>query len=321
MVSKYKIAIIIPYFGKFPNYFNLFLKSCENNSSIDFLIFTDDTSRYDFPMNVKVKYMKFSEFKNIIKSKFNFDLKLDNPYKLCDFKPAYGFIFDSYLTKYDFWGYCDVDLIFGNIRKFIDDNILEKYNKIFQRGHLSLVRNEEKYNKLFMKEYRGKVLYKEIFQSSENKIFDEKFHSNGGGINGIFNDNKCKVYENDKIIADINIRFNNFKVNSDNSKKTIDSIFVYKNKCVWRKIVVGNIIEEQEYIYIHLQKRDMNLDTALSFNKNEFTIIPNKFLSNEINFITCKDIKKFNKRKLFYSKYILIRYKNFKKKVKNIIIK
>lgn len=30
-----KIIIILPYFGKFSNYFNLFLKSCEKNHTID----------------------------------------------------------------------------------------------------------------------------------------------------------------------------------------------------------------------------------------------------------------------------------------------
>lgn len=43
----YKIAIIIPYFGKFPEWIDLFLYSCSlnnkitNNIVIDWLIFTD----------------------------------------------------------------------------------------------------------------------------------------------------------------------------------------------------------------------------------------------------------------------------------------
>ena len=32
-----KIIIIIPYFGEFPNYFDLWMKSVKYNSDIDFL--------------------------------------------------------------------------------------------------------------------------------------------------------------------------------------------------------------------------------------------------------------------------------------------
>ena len=36
-----KIVFICPYFGAFPNYFNLTLKSIEYNKTIDWLIITD----------------------------------------------------------------------------------------------------------------------------------------------------------------------------------------------------------------------------------------------------------------------------------------
>ena len=36
-----KIAFVIPYFGKFPNYFELWEHSAAYNKDIDFLIFTD----------------------------------------------------------------------------------------------------------------------------------------------------------------------------------------------------------------------------------------------------------------------------------------
>ena len=35
MKSKYKKALIVPYFGKFNNYFPLWLKSCEYNNDYD----------------------------------------------------------------------------------------------------------------------------------------------------------------------------------------------------------------------------------------------------------------------------------------------
>ena len=39
-----RIALIMPHFGHFNNYFKFWLRSCCNNPKIDFLIFTDDSN-------------------------------------------------------------------------------------------------------------------------------------------------------------------------------------------------------------------------------------------------------------------------------------
>ena len=33
-----------------------------------------------------------------------------------DLRPAYGVLFEEYLDGYDFWGHCDLDVLFGRIR-------------------------------------------------------------------------------------------------------------------------------------------------------------------------------------------------------------
>lgn len=37
-----RIALIIPYFGKLPNYFHLWKESCKKNTAIDFILLTDN---------------------------------------------------------------------------------------------------------------------------------------------------------------------------------------------------------------------------------------------------------------------------------------
>lgn len=93
-----KCCFIIPYFGKLPNYFPLFLKTCQYNTNFDWLVFTDDGTEYDYPQNVQRVEMTFSELKQKIQSKFDFPISLSTPYKLCDYKPAYGYIFEEYLA-------------------------------------------------------------------------------------------------------------------------------------------------------------------------------------------------------------------------------
>lgn len=67
-----KCCFIIPYFGKLPNYFPVFLKSCKENLEFNWLLLTDDKSSYDYPPNFEVIYINFEE----LKKKFNQSLIL-----------------------------------------------------------------------------------------------------------------------------------------------------------------------------------------------------------------------------------------------------
>lgn len=169
-----KIILINCYFGKLPWYFNLFLKSCETNSTIDFLIFLNEEVIREVPENVKIIYFTLEKFNFLASEKLNLDINIKSGYKLCDLKPAYGIIFQDYLNKYDFWGVCDIDLVFGRIREFMNDDLLNKYDVIsvkdsFPSGYFLLFKNKDEINNLFKKSKD----YKKIFQTSKNYCFDE----------------------------------------------------------------------------------------------------------------------------------------------------
>ena len=125
-----KCVLILPYFGKFNNYFQLFLKSCEKNPQYNWKIFTDNDECYVFPVNVEVIKTSLEEVKNIAESKLGFSICLDKPYKLCDYKPAYGLIFEEMIGEYEYWGHCDCDLIFGNLDKMLIPLLKKGYSKI-----------------------------------------------------------------------------------------------------------------------------------------------------------------------------------------------
>lgn len=75
--------------------------------------------------------------------------RICSAYKLCDFKPMYGVIFSDYLHQYDLGGMCDVDMIFGSLKTFLNDDILSKFDKIYQLGHLTLYRNNLEVNERY----------------------------------------------------------------------------------------------------------------------------------------------------------------------------
>lgn len=132
---KSKIRLLIPYYGKWPNYFNLFLEGCRLNSEFDFLLITDLPPPCSCPSNVQFHQLSFEELRSLIGRKIKKKTLLFQPYKLCDFKPMYGVIFSDFLTGYDFWGYGDIDLVYGRLSKFITESLLENHDIISLRKH------------------------------------------------------------------------------------------------------------------------------------------------------------------------------------------
>ena len=307
------INIIIPYFGTFPNYFQLFLNSCKYNNTVDWTIITDNTEKYDYPNNVRVKKMSFLDVQLLIRSKFDFEVAIDSAYKLCDFRPAYGYIFDELIEVYDYWGYGDVDIIYGDIRKFITEDILS-YDKVFTFGHLSLIKNTEDLNKLFVCPLDGKMFYREVFSSAASFNFDEEFMGKPN-INTIFRNNGYRVWDN-SFAADIYTKSTNFILDvgdgkRENKKK---SIFVWEKGNLKRIVKDANSVRTEEYLYIHLQKRKMkvHVDSEMS----SYKIIPNAF--DRLEYSQEKVIEHFDKikRKHINNQYLRIRVNNLKTKIK-----
>ncbi len=169
------IVVLIFYYGKFPWYIDYFLHSCKFNSSIDFLIVTDnETVHKNLPRNVRFKKKSIAQIMERAIKKLGFAICINDSYKLCDFKPAYGFLFPELISGYDFWGHGDIDVIFGQIRNFITEEVLLNHDFIsvrhdFLTGYFQLLKNNDKLNTLFM--YSKD--YKKVFTSAEHLCFDE----------------------------------------------------------------------------------------------------------------------------------------------------
>ncbi|MBR9706045.1 hypothetical protein GOV14_03360, partial [Candidatus Pacearchaeota archaeon] len=169
-----KICIIIPYFGKWPEWFEIYLRSIQYNPTINWIFFTDCKIPKNPPKNTKFIRFTLEKFNSLASKELKLKINIQSSYKLCDFKPAYGIIFKSYLKTFDFWGCGDIDLIYGEIRKFITQEILKKYEIITTRkealaGHFTLYKNNNKINNLFK---RSKD-YQLVFQNQKGYAFDE----------------------------------------------------------------------------------------------------------------------------------------------------
>lgn len=170
-----KIGIIIPYFGKWPAWMEYFLISCIKNPEIDWF-FPNDCDELPFSAdNLNHIPYSLSDFNRDASAVLNLEINIRHPYKICDFKPAYGLIFHELIKDYQFWGYGDLDLVYGDIRSFYTDSLLERADVFsnhpdFVAGHLCLLRNNEAILNLF----RVSDGYKNAFTEEKYTGFDEQ---------------------------------------------------------------------------------------------------------------------------------------------------
>jgi len=189
--SKNRLAIIIPYLPDadgaptFPPYFDLFTTSAAGSADkIDFLIFhcfvppslmpNEDA----LPANVKLIDMNEDSKKCGLSRLFtrvtderqkNNEMKItlekltgmlstqiiDYPYILVEYKPAFGHIFADYIEDYSHWGYSDLDVVFGDVTRWIDDDEWNGYDivtygfgdqdRLYLRGQFTFHRNDPMY--------------------------------------------------------------------------------------------------------------------------------------------------------------------------------
>jgi len=175
MNNAHSVALLTCWYGNYPWYFPYYIKSCIHNPTVDFIIVTNNREAIaDKPSNVIVIYKTLEELKAEGSLKLGFDLNFTDPYKLCDLKPAFGLLFEQILEKYDFWGHSDIDMVYGDIRGFINSDVLNEYDIInasenFITGTFCLYRNNDFIKTLFMESKD----YKKVFIDSKYFGFDE----------------------------------------------------------------------------------------------------------------------------------------------------
>lgn len=270
------ICLILPYFGKLPNYFPLFLRSCGANPDIQWLLLTDDRHTYDYPPNVAVRYRTFEQFHAKLQKKFDFPIALRAPYKLCDYKPAYGWVLEEELCGFDYWGYCDLDLIFGDMMHFLEPLLGQGYDMIGSMGHFAIYRNTPEINTLFRREIDGTVRYRDVFSTDRICVFDEWEKPSIHDLFRAAGKRMCC----DIMWADIYPYHSDFRMvypDPDSQNRHVDRkscVAQWKDGRLFVRRETGG--QEQERMYLHLQKRSMELEPAC-LSASEFWIYPDRF--------------------------------------------
>lgn len=283
-----KIAFIIVYYGQFNSYFPLWLKSCGYNADVsDFYIVTDIEYAGECPSNVKFIKMSWGDLVSRIQGLYDFKIGLKTPYGLCDYKCAYGEIFEDIISGYSHWAYGDNDLLWGKWLDFLPKD-WHSYDKLGEFGHLTIVRNNKEMNRL----YRYNDAYKFAFEDLRNTFFDEN------GFNRIceVTDKKCTSFK----ICDCNPRVRKITpiTRFDDSES---GLYCLSNGRLYHLINEDGKISGEEIMYIHFLKRPIRLTTqseSESYMIHDVVIEPYKGSGEDIS-----DLIDRYSRHRFYAEY------------------
>jgi LmbE family N-acetylglucosaminyl deacetylase len=156
--SACKKVMITPYFGQLPEWFDKF----------------QVPNGYDWLLDTNIE-----SFKARVKNKLGIDYPGEiGTGKVWDYRPALGLLYEDEIKHYnfDFWGHCDLDMVFGDVNKWFDDETMSNLD-IWSNHHeyicgpWTLYRNSERVNKLFMEypEWKEKLLTPEPSGWVENE--------------------------------------------------------------------------------------------------------------------------------------------------------
>jgi len=98
--------------------------------------------------------MRFPDYCARVTQKLGIAFAPESPYKLCDLKPAYGVLHEEDIVGYNFWGFGDIDLVYGSLRAYFTEARLARYDffSTHERrvsGHLCLIRNTPRWHRLY----------------------------------------------------------------------------------------------------------------------------------------------------------------------------
>lgn len=300
------IILIIPYFGKWPVWFDAYLCSVETNPTIQWLCPTDCEIPLKHPENITFLPISISALNTHVNTVVEANVPL-NPRKFCDLKPAYGDIFKEHITNFDFWGICDMDIVWGDIRKFMTPELLNDYDIICSRpeaisGHFNLFRNTESLN-IF---YKSIPNYRKLFEVPKFMWFDEVVLTKHIKYLSENNKNPFKVFWNEESVKK--------GIESEKHQEYYLDRWLFENG----KIYDLYDINKKEYMYLHF----INWKRTMKYCEVIFLDHPNQFYIsyNGMHYKTHTIIAKaFNGfRNLFDGYYVLLRRIKLKKKIMSL---
>jgi len=165
--------------GPWPPWMAFFYETCRYNSTVHWLLVGSEPLPPGMPQNIRYIPMDLRTFNHRASERLGLRVKVQPrfPQKLCDYKCVYGKIFEEYLTPYQFWGHCDLDVVFGNIRSFLTREILDECDVISSfgqrlNGPFTIYRNTPE----ILRVYEKNPIHRVVFTDARNHYCFDEYH-------------------------------------------------------------------------------------------------------------------------------------------------
>jgi hypothetical protein len=261
------MRLIVPHFGDRPSWFPLVIRSMASNPDVHWLLYTERPVA-DAPPNVTVQLCEFEDLAARIRANFAFEVSLERPYKLCDFRPAFGEIFAAELAGYDFWGHSDLDVIFGRIRDHLPPAAF-RADKILFQGNFALYRNTPEAARWYRHE-AGTISYYDVMTTPEARHFDE-----WGGIYWLLDDLGVRSWQEEAIF---DLSFAEYRTRAESASGGMPRRYAWEDGeiCEYSLSRDGRV-ERRTALLVHIQKRVMRAPGAAVTRADRYWINANGF--------------------------------------------
>ncbi len=143
--------VLIAHFGVLPEWYQIWLHTAKFNSGIDFHLFQEiiEDSQDENVFYHRTTLKKFNDLP-LLKAE---GCEIKNAYKFCDYRPLIAEAFPEIVAPYAYWGWGDLDVIYGDIFSVIGSSF-DRFDYIStgwqgESGPLAFLRNSEQVNRLW----------------------------------------------------------------------------------------------------------------------------------------------------------------------------
>ncbi len=172
-----QVTFVVPYFGTWPKWSELFFLSCRENRIVSILLLSESAPPFPLPSNIRLVVTPRSEIIARLESVTGLSLGGITGHKLCDFRPFFGTAFADLLAGHTFWGFCDTDIMFGDLGKLLTQEFLDSVDVFTAHetqcaGHFTILRNVPAINDAGFRMPRWEELCREpLTRLVEERVF------------------------------------------------------------------------------------------------------------------------------------------------------
>jgi hypothetical protein len=128
------------------------MASCATSSLVRWIILHDTPAPSIHSENVQFVALSLNEFRRKVLNVLGVTPPEQLGYKICDFKPAYGALFGEFLQDFEYFGWGDLDVIYGDLDRFLHPLLgrweVLSFHRCMLSNHFCILRNTEDHRNL-----------------------------------------------------------------------------------------------------------------------------------------------------------------------------